>query len=69
VKVIPPIDEATLAKLRIVEIEEQKEISQANIMHLTEVNKEVLDEYLLKPNKLFMMTHNFIKNATHELKL
>jgi hypothetical protein len=34
-KVMPPIDEATPAKIRIVEVEEQRENSQANIEQLT----------------------------------
>jgi hypothetical protein len=43
-------------ELRIVEVEEQREFSQESIEQLTEVNKEILDEYLLNPTKLITMT-------------
>jgi hypothetical protein len=55
-KEMPPIDEATPSKVRIFEVEEYREISQVNIENLTEVNKEVLEEYLLKPVRLITMT-------------
>jgi hypothetical protein len=63
-QLMPPIDEATPAKIRIVEVEEHREISKLNIEHLTEVNKESLEEYLLKPVRLITMTHDFIKHNT-----
>jgi hypothetical protein len=35
-QLMPPIDEATPAKIRIVEVEKHRETSRVNIEHLTE---------------------------------
>jgi hypothetical protein len=58
---MPPIDKATPSNLRIAKIEEHKEIIQVNIEKLTEVNKEVLEEYFLTSTKIIKMTWRFIK--------
>jgi hypothetical protein len=49
-------------------VEEHREISRVNIENLTEVNKESLEEHLLKPVRLITMTQNFVKRTTQELK-
>jgi hypothetical protein len=61
-KEMPPIDKASLAKVSIVEVENHIGIIQVNIEDLNEVNKEVIEGYLLKPVKLIMMTHRFVKH-------
>jgi hypothetical protein len=48
-KFMPTIDIVALTKLRIIEVEEKMEVSQESIEQLTEVNKEVINECLLKP--------------------
>jgi hypothetical protein len=50
--ITPPLDEETPKKLRILEIEEQREINQENIKQFIEVKKEVLNEYFIKPTRL-----------------
>jgi 23S rRNA pseudoU1915 N3-methylase RlmH len=64
---MPLIDEATPAKIRMVEVEKHKETTKVNIEQLTEVNKDSLEEYLLKPTKLITMAQDFIKCTTEEL--
>jgi hypothetical protein len=36
---------------------------------MAEVNKGILDEYLLNPIKLIEMAHNFIKRTIHGLNI
>jgi hypothetical protein len=67
-QLIPSIDEATLAKVRVTKVEEHKEISRMNIEHLTDLNKESMEEHLLRPIRLITMTRDFIKRTTQELK-
>jgi hypothetical protein len=63
-QLMPPIDEATPTKIMIVEVEKHRENRRVNIEHLTEVNKEYLEEYLLRPVKLITMSRDFIKCTT-----
>jgi hypothetical protein len=63
-KFMPPINDVVPVKLRIVDVEEQREINQVIIEQLIEVNQGVLDEYLLKPIKLIKMTRDFFKRTT-----
>jgi predicted DNA-binding protein YlxM (UPF0122 family) len=67
-QLMPPIDESTPAKFRIAEVEEHREISKMNIENLIEINKESLEEYMLKLVRLITMTQNFVKRTTQELK-
>jgi hypothetical protein len=55
--------------LRIVEVEEKREIGQVFIDQFTEVSQGILDEYFLNPMKLITMTQDFIKRTTQELIL
>jgi hypothetical protein len=65
---MPPIDEATPAKIRIDEVEKHRETRKVNIEILTKVNKDSLEEYLLRPVKLITMARDFIKLTTQERK-
>jgi hypothetical protein len=56
---MPPIDEATSAKIRMVEVEKHMKTMKVNIELLTMVNKDSLKEYLLKPSKLITMSQEF----------
>jgi hypothetical protein len=63
-----PINEATHATTRIVEVEECKKISQISIQSLTQVGRESLEEHLLKLARLISTIQHFIKDTTKELK-
>jgi hypothetical protein len=65
---MPPIDEETLAKIGITKVEEHMEIRKKNIENLTEINKESVEENLLKPVRLITMNKNFFKRTSQELK-
>jgi hypothetical protein len=65
---MPPIDEATPTKVKIDEVEEHMEIRKVNIENLTKLNKESLEEHLLKLVRIITMTQNFVKHTTQELK-
>ena len=67
-QLMPPIDEETLAKIGITEVEEHKKIRKKNIENLTEINKESVEEHLLKPVRLITMNKNFFKRTSQELK-
>jgi hypothetical protein len=68
-EIMPNIDDASLRELRIEEVEEKREASQLFIEHLTKVNKEVLNDYLMKPIKLITLAKNFIKKTEKNLNL
>jgi len=52
----------------IVAVEKHRETSKVNIEPLTKVNKESLEEYMLRLVKLITMARDFIKHTTQELK-
>jgi hypothetical protein len=68
-EIMPNIDDAALGELRITEVEEKRESSLKVIEQLTEVNKEILNDYLMKPIKLITLAKNFIKKTEADLKL
>jgi hypothetical protein len=49
-------------------VEKHRETSKVNIELLTKINKDSLEEYLLRPVKLITMAREFIKSTTQELK-
>jgi hypothetical protein len=55
--------------LRIDEVEETRETIQKDIEHLTEVNREVLNEYMINPIKSDHNDQDFIKRTEKQLKL
>jgi hypothetical protein len=68
-QVMPPIDEATPSKVRIDKVEKHMEIRRMNIEHLTELNKEYLEEHLLKPIRIITMTQDVSKIPTQFISI
>jgi hypothetical protein len=56
-----PIYEATPATTRIVEVEECKEIIQVSIQSLNQIERESLEEHLLRPTRLTSKIQHFVK--------
>jgi hypothetical protein len=62
-----PIYKETPATTRIVEVEERKEISQVIIQSLNQVERESLEEHLLRPTRLTSKFQHFVKISAKEL--
>jgi hypothetical protein len=52
---------------KIVEVEKCKEISQVSIQSLNQIEKESLEEHLLRPTQLTSKIQHFVKNTSKEL--
>jgi hypothetical protein len=63
------LDEATPSELRIAEVETKRDSNQQAIDQITEINKEVLNEHLVKPTRLVTMAKDYIRNTEQSIKL
>jgi hypothetical protein len=62
------LNQAVPSKLRIIEVELSQDDNKQEISHLSEVNKDVLNSYLVKPVKLDTMIDAYLKRMDKYLE-
>jgi hypothetical protein len=62
-EIIPNIDDAALGEMRITKFEEKMDSIQEVIEQVTQVDKEVLNDHLMKPIKMITLAKDFINRT------